>query len=646
MRSLSTSDRALGDVLVARGVLSLPQLDEATALAETWHMRLGDAILSRNWAEPAVYYRAVAFHYELPFVDLIGDAPDITLLSADDADTYARRLTIPWKRSNGQIVIATAEPGPETLLFARERWGAAISFAVATKFDITWAVQTAFADALSHRAVYELAELNPELSAKQVFTPGQVVVFYSLLSALLLGLAWSPITTLITLNVLMSVFYLGNFMFKALLVFVGGARSSDKDDAIAIEARALTDDQLPVFTVLVPMYKEPAMLPFLAQSLRELDYPLGKLDIKLVLEASDVETIEVASKLGLEGVFEVIRVPPSHPQTKPKACNFALQFARGEFLVIYDAEDRPEPDQLRKVVATFRQAPANTACLQCRLSYFNSYENWLTRMFTLDYALWFDQMLPGLERLNVPIPLGGTSNHFKIEVLRELHAWDPFNVTEDADLGVRLTQKGYRVGVVDSTTFEEASCHAGNWIRQRSRWMKGYMQTFLVHTRRPLHLMRTIGPLGFLGFVFFIGGTVISGLLNPIFWLLYIGWLVAAFSGFEAVFPEPLLFLALFNLLAGNGALVFLNMLAPIRRGWLDLIPFSLTSFGYWVLISIATYKGFWQLLRNPFYWEKTQHGVSKHVARELAQAFVGVDQQRPASWIVARAILRPHAYR
>ncbi len=186
------------------------------------------------------------------------------------------------------------------------------------------------------------------------------------------------------------------------------------------------------------------MLPFLAQSLRELDYPLGKLDIKLVLEASDVETIEVASKLGLEGVFEVIRVPPSHPQTKPKACNFALQFARGEFLVIYDAEDRPEPDQLRKVVATFRQASPNTACLQCRLSYFNSDENWLTRMFTLDYALWFDQMLPGLERLNVPIPLGGTSNHFKIEVLRKLHAWDPFNVTEDADLGVRLTQKGYR----------------------------------------------------------------------------------------------------------------------------------------------------------------------------------------------------------
>lgn len=621
MQPISSSDRALGDILVARRVLTLGQLDEAIALAETWHVSLGNAILSRNWADPAVYYQAVAYHYELPFVDLIRDPPDLDLLLEGEADIYARKLMIPWGRSDGRLLIATAEPGPDIVLYARERWGANVGFVVATKFDIVWAVQAAFDDALSARAVYELAERNPELSAQRVFTPGQVIFGYALLSVVLLGLALSPISTLIALNVAMSVFYLGNFVFKGLLVLFGGARVVD--ETIAIEARALRDDELPVFTVLVPMYKEPAMLPLLAQALRDLDYPLGKLDIKLVLEASDRETIEVASKLGLEGMFEVIRVPPSLPQTKPKACNFALQFARGEYLVIYDAEDRPEPDQLRKVVATFRKSSANTACLQCSLSYFNFSENWLTRMFTLDYGLWFDQMLPGLDRLNIPIPLGGTSNHFKIDVLRELHGWDPFNVTEDADLGVRLTQKGYRVGIVDSTTFEEASCHAGNWIRQRSRWMKGYMQTFLVHTRRPLRFMRTIGPLGFVGFVFFIGGTVLSGLLNPLFWLLYIAWVVAAIGGLDAVFPEPLLFLSLFNLLAGNGALMFLNMLAPIRRGWLDLIPYSLTAFGYWVMLSIASYRGLWQLLRNPFYWEKTHHGVSQHVVRELAEARV-----------------------
>ena len=618
MQLLSSFDRALGDLLIARGILTLPQLDEATGLAERWHVRLGDAILSHNWVDPAIYYQAVAYQYELPFVDLISDPPDGSLLFSDEADTYALRLAIPWRRRDGIIVIATAEPGPETVLFARERFGAAIEFVVASKFDIVWAVQTAFADTLSHRAIYQLAERNSAMSAQQVFTPAQVIFGYILVTGLLLGLAIAPIATLIVINVMMSLFYLGNFLFKGLLVSIGGARAADKDEAIAIAARLLRDDELPIFSVLVPMYREPESLPMLAQSLRELDYPLGKLDIKLVLEADDHETIEVARTLGLEGVFEIIRVPPSHPQTKPKACNFALQFARGEYLVIYDAEDRPEPDQLRKVVATFRRSSPDTACLQCRLSYFNANENWLTRMFTLDYALWFDQMLPGLERLKVPIPLGGTSNHFKIEVLRELHAWDPFNVTEDADLGVRLTQKGYRVGVVDSTTFEEATCSVGNWIRQRSRWMKGYMQTFLVHTRNPLHLVRTTGPLGFLGFIFFIGGTVLSALFNPVYWILYLVWLVAVTSGFDPVFPQLLLFLSLFNLLAGNGAFIFLLMLAPIRRSWLGLIPYSFTVVGYWVLISIAAYKGLWQLLRNPFYWEKTQHGVSKHVIREL----------------------------
>jgi cellulose synthase/poly-beta-1,6-N-acetylglucosamine synthase-like glycosyltransferase len=618
---LSPSDRALGDLLVGRRAITLPQLDEAVRLAETWNVRLGDALLSRNWIDPRVYYATYAQHFDLAFVDLIRDPPDASLLSIDETDVYASRLTMPWIERDGRLVIATAEPGPETVLFARQRWGSAIEFVVASKFDIIFAVQAAFPAALSHRAVFELAELDPQMSAHQVFTRPQVVFGYLLLTALLAGLAVAPISTLIALNLAVSVFYLGSFLFKGVLVSIGGGRSADLDHTIAIEARALREDELPVFTVLVPMFREANLLANLADALRRLDYPLGKLDIKIVLEAGDHETIAAARNLGLEGVFEIIIVPPSKPQTKPKACNFALRFARGEYLVVYDAEDRPEPDQLRKVVATFRRAPLNTACLQCRLSYYNASENWLTRMFTLDYALWFDQMLPGLERLGMPIPLGGTSNHFKTAVLRELCAWDPFNVTEDADLGIRIGQKGYRVGVVDSTTFEEASCRPGQWIRQRSRWIKGYMQTLLVHSRRPIHLVRSLGPLGFLGFVFFIGGTVIAGLLNPIFWALYLVWLMFSITGFDPVFPQLLLFVCLFNLLAGNGAFIYLSMLAPIRRGWLDLIPYSLTVAGYWVLISIAAYKGLWQLLRNPFYWEKTQHGLSRHPGTKILDA-------------------------
>jgi cellulose synthase/poly-beta-1,6-N-acetylglucosamine synthase-like glycosyltransferase len=610
---LSQSDRALGDLLVGRRVITLPQLDEAVDLAERWDVRLGDALLSCNWVDPRLYYETYAQYFDLPFVDLMREPPDREVLQASDAEFYATRLTMPWRRSNGRLFIATAEPGPETVLFARSRWGADIEFVVVSKFDIVVAVQTAFANALSHRAVFELAEFDPQMSARTVFTTPQMIAAYLLLSLILVGLALAPLDTLIGLNVAVTIYYLGNFIFKGVLVSVGGGRSADTDEIIAIEARALRTEDLPIFTVLVPMFREAAMLPRLADALRNLDYPLGKLDIKIVLEAGDLETIEAARNLGLEGVFEIIIVPASEPQTKPKACNFALRFARGEYLVIYDAEDRPEPDQLRKVVATFRRSPPNTACLQCRLSYYNVNENWLTRMFTLDYALWFDQILPGLERLGMPIPLGGTSNHFRIDVLRELHAWDPFNVTEDADLGIRIGQKGYRVGVVDSTTFEEASCLSKQWIRQRSRWIKGYMQTLLVHTRRPLHFLRTAGPLGFLGFVFFIGGTVLAGLLNPVFWLFYVIWLGAAAASFDPIFPQSLLFLCLFNLLAGNGAFTYLIMLAPIRRGWLELIPFSFTLLGYWVLISIAAYRGLWQLIRNPFFWEKTQHGVSRY---------------------------------
>ncbi len=619
MAPLSPSDRALGDLLVGRRVLTLAQLDEAVALAETWSVSLGDALLSRNWCDPRVYYQAYAAYFDLPFVDLLQQPPDRALIHATEAELYAQRLILPWRRNRGRTIIATAEPGPQTVLFARQRWGAAIEFAVASKFDIVLAVQTAFTDALSHNAVFELAELDRSMSARQVFTPAQLITFYLLLSGLFVGLATSPIATLVALNVAIGVFYLGNFALKAILVFAGGGRSTEADHVIAIEARALRDEELPIFSVLVPMFGEPKLLPRLAEALRRLDYPLGKLDIKIVLEAGDHETIEVARTLGLEGVFEIIVVPPSPPQTKPKACNFALRFARGEYLVIYDAEDRPEPDQLRKVVATFRRSPPTTACLQCRLNYYNVEENWLTRMFTLDYALWFDFMLPGLERLRMPIPLGGTSNHFRTDVLRKLHGWDPFNVTEDADLGIRLGHKGYRVGVVDSTTFEEASCRADQWIRQRSRWIKGYMQTLLVHTRRPLHLIRTAGPLGFLGFVFFIGGTVLAGLLNPIFWALYLIWLAAVMKGFDPVFPRMLLFLSLINLLAGNGAFIYLCMLAPMRRGWLGLIPYSLTAPVYWMLMSIAAYRALAQLLRNPFYWDKTPHGISRHEVLDAA---------------------------
>ena len=363
-------------------------------------------------------------------------------------------------------------------------------------------------------------------------------------------------------------------MFKGILVSVGGGRSTERDMSIEIAARALRDDELPVFTVLVPMFREPEMLPRLAQALRALDYPLGKLDIKIVLEAEDDETIEVAQTLGLEGVFEVIRVPPSQPQTKPKACNFALRFARGEYLVVYDAEDRPEPDQLRKVVETFRRSPPNTACLQCRLSYYNANENWLTRMFTLDYALWFDLVLPGPRAAQHPDP-----------ARRHLEPFQDRRAARAARLGPVQRHRGRR---------SRHPPHAEGLSRRRRR---------LDHLRggelphRPLDPPALALDQGLHADLpgphpaaaahaahdrrhsaFSASCSSSAAPCSPASSIrssgcsIWPGWWRSS-VGVDPLFPQILLFLSLFNLLAGNGAFIFLSMIAPIRRGWLDLIP-------------------------------------------------------------------------
>ncbi|WP_144097632.1 glycosyltransferase family 2 protein [Croceicoccus sediminis] len=628
MGDISNTDAWTGDHLVDQGIITLPELDEAWALSRRWQMPLPDVLLSRSSVDSRTLYRSLADRFGLDHVDLIDEPPDLTLLSESDAETYMRELAVPWRvretAKGKRLTIATARPGPQAMLFIRRRWGSEVDVVITSRRALRQAVQQAFSQSWTRRAIYDLDDRDPVMSARTVFTPVQLLILWALASACAIGAVLAPIATLIVLNALMSVFYLGNFAFKGLAIWAGGVDLAAQQREIDAAIGLLADEDLPVYTILVPMFREPDVLPILAGALRRLDYPAAKLDIKIVLEEGDTPTIDAARALKLEEIFEIILVPPSHPQTKPKACNYAFRLARGEFCVIYDAEDKPEPDQLKRVVAAFARAPKTVACVQCRLNYYNRDENWLTRLFTLDYSLWFDLMLPGLERMGVPIPLGGTSNHFRTDVLRELHAWDPFNVTEDADLGIRMTQKGYRTKLVESTTFEEANVSVGNWIRQRSRWIKGYMQTLLVHLRRPGDFVQQVGPLGVLGFVMFIGGTMTSGLINPVFWAVFVVWAVTQAAGFDIFFPPVLLYLSLFNLLAGNGMLIFLMMLAPFRRNWLELTAWAPTVIGYWVLMSIAAWKGLFQLITRPFYWEKTTHGLSRMTAIERARADSG----------------------
>jgi len=323
-------------------------------------------------------------------------------------------------------------------------------------------------------ATYGLLRRQPQFSAARVLTNGQRTFFLVLLLLFALTMTTFPATGGLLLTGVVACGYLANAIFRAVLFWVG-ADEPPTNEVPAIERR-----RLPIYTVLVPLYREANIVPQLAESLRRLEYPAAKLDCKLVVEEDDQETREAARAAAADGFFDVIVVPKGEPRTKPRACNYGLQFARGEFLVIYDAEDRPEPDQLKKALHAFDAGPPELACVQARLNFFNARECWITRMFALDYSLWFDFLLPGLDRLHIPMPLGGTSNHFKVDALRAIYGWDPFNVTEDADLGIRLARLGLRVKTLDSTTYEEATNTAGNWLRQRTRWLKGYMQTWLV----------------------------------------------------------------------------------------------------------------------------------------------------------------------
>lgn len=601
----------VGEMLIERGLITLEQLEMALVLQKTWGTRVGDIVLAKGWVKPLDFYRMLADHFHKPFVDLLKQPPDVTLLDTEDITFYNSLLYLPWQVKDGVTIIAIADPSEAAMRHARERFGV-VDFVITSKFDVLWLLQNSNDDFFTHNAIRKLAEQMPEHSASVVFTRTQIITFASIIMVLLVALTLWPMYTIVSLNLVVASLLLLTFAFRTSLAWVGSDRHIDIK-VTDHQVKMLRDIDLPIYTVLMPMYKEEAILPYLAKAMRSLDYPLSKLDIKLVLEEDDEGTINAAKALGLEAIFEIIRVPTSFPKTKPKACNYALNFARGKFVTIYDGEDRPEPDQLKKAVVAFQHAAENVVCIQGRLNYFNAYENWLTRMFTLEYSLWFDFFLPALEALRIPIPLGGTSNHFKIEPLIQFDGWDPYNVAEDADLGVRFTQCGFSVAVMNSTTFEEANNHIPNWIRQRSRWIKGYMQTYLVHMRDPVQLYRAVGGVGFWGFQFFFAGSIISYLIAPFLYATFLIWLIGGAEILNPIFPPVVLAISIFNLTLGNGYLIYLLMVGAFKRNNFKLIPYALTVPFYWLLMSFASYKALWQLIYNPFYWEKTVHGISSH---------------------------------
>lgn len=461
-----------------------------------------------------------------------------------------------------------------------------------------------------HDAVHGLSENDPLDSASIVFVPWQKWGFVVVGVAFVVALVVAPTETLVFVTAVSTVVYLVTLVDRFVLL----SRGLAKDAILRVEddrARGVPDDELPTYTVLVPAYKEPEVIGELIGAMTALEYPSEKLQVLLLLEEDDSETIEAAEAAGLGDICEILRIPPAEPRTKPKACNYALHFATGELVTIFDAEDKPDPLQLRRVAVAFSDLGEEVACVQAKLAFHNGSQNMLTAWFTADYALWFNFLLPGLMRSRSPIPLGGTSNHIRASLFAEIGAWDPFNVTEDADLGVRIAARGYRTAVLESTTYEEANPDPINWIRQRSRWYKGYLQTWLVHMRRPVKLWRTIGTVGMFRFTTLLAGTPIIACLNMAFWLLTLSWILGQPGIVAEVFPTAVYFPAMVCLLFGNAFTLYINLVACRETGNSHLWWACLTVPLYWVLMSIAALKGVYQLFVNPSYWEKTVHGLS-----------------------------------
>ncbi len=380
-----------------------------------------------------------------------------------------------------------------------------------------------------------------------------------------------------------------------------------------VQPPPLPDARLPAYTIVAPLYQEAGILPQLVESLSALDYPRDRMQALIALEADDLSTIAAARRLRLPDFIQVLIVPPGVPRTKPRACNVALQHATGDLLVIYDAEDRPDPGQLREAAARFAAAPAKLACLQAPLRVGNADKAFMAGQFALEYAAQFEVALPALARLGAPFPLGGTSNHFRIDALREVGGWDAFNVTEDADLGFRLAAHGYRMGVMGRPTWEDAPTRLRDWLPQRARWIKGYVQTWFVHMRRPLQ-----GGVGaFVAAQATLGVAILSAALHgPLSAWLAAQLLLTALGAPERIAPADMLLLAAGYLVAllsdAEGA-----RRAGIKTRFRDL----LLAPAYWPLHSLAAGHALVQFVLRPHHWDKTSHAPEPDPALDGAAA-------------------------
>lgn len=441
-------------------------------------------------------------------------------------------------------------------------------------------------------ARFGLYRASPRRSARRVFHVTQLLSF----AVLGVGLYWLfRIQPRASLNAL-HLAALALFALAILWRLIAAASLKP------LLSRIAAPTAWPTYTILCPIYREANVVADLVAALDRLDYPKNQLQVLLLVESDDVETCTAALEIASAPYIEVVVIPAAAPRTKPKALNVGLTLARGDFVCVYDAEDRPHPQQLRAALAAFEDGDARLACVQAPLVIDNADASWIARQFAAEYAIQFHEILPLLARLGLPLPLGGSSNHFRTAALRASGGWDAYNVTEDADLGYRLARDGYRSGIIAPPTYEEAPVTFAAWRKQRTRWIKGHLQTWLVLMRNPFRAAREMGLGAFASMQLMLGGGIVASFAHgPLAFIV----LTAALTDYNLTPADFIL------ALLGYCVAMFAAMTASALSGELSHVRAAPTMPLYWPLSTIAAVFAIGELFLRPHHWDKTHHGVS-----------------------------------
>ena len=596
------ASEVFGVALLRSGRISAPQLLQALA-DQAPHNRLIDSLIAMRALDSATLYQLLAQHWAVGEADFSKHTPDQSLMLQIDPLICLKQGWLPWRTLGHQTVIACAYPEDFATLrpSIEARFGPCM-MVIAPRHQIEMKLMAMSGADLARRAETRV----PSAVSCRGYRTAPFMRLVAV-SAVMLGslfLIAPDMMILAFLGITLIIMY-AQLLLKVLAVLAPPM-------ALATPERPpihLVPDPEPTISILVALYQESRIVARLIRRLDQLDYPRDKLDVIFVIEDNDTATAHVLAEIPLPKWLRVISVPSGTIRTKPRALNYALDHCRGTIIGVYDAEDAPAPNQLRQVAETFAAADDRLACLQGRLDYYNPHTNWLSRCFTIEYAAWWRLILPGIERLGLALPLGGTTLFFRRAALEDLGGWDAHNVTEDADLGIRIARRGYRTQLISSVTMEEANCRLLPWIKQRSRWIKGYMITWATHMRHPKTLLRDLGPRRFIGFQVMFAGSFLHALLAPLMWLL---WLIPFGLVDQQLLDVPLWVLGLLTLtgIFSEAFTMGCNYKALLKTGhhilplWLPMMLF------YYIMASLAAYKALWEMLRKPFYWDKTSHGL------------------------------------